>query len=94
MAGALHGPADLRPITPDEVGVARAQAVDLVRNIKATEGHRAAMTAALAAIAGAADALVELGVGDAALNSLRMVAASLDERKVGPSAGDCGRTFH
>ena len=81
-----HGPLDLRPIEADDIGAAHAQAVDLIRGVKAAAGHRAAATAALAALGGVTEALVELGSGEAALNTLRKVAADLEARRVPPAA--------
>ncbi|RYC29653.1 hypothetical protein D3273_22845 [Lichenibacterium minor] len=89
-----HGPLDTRPIAPDDIGEARERIAGLLRNVKATDGHRAAVTAALAAIASAVDVLIELGAETAALGALRAVAGPLEERAACRAAGEHGETRH
>lgn len=80
MPDVTQGPIDLRPILADDIGAARQHIGDLLREVKATDGHRSAVLHALAAVAAATDVLIDLGAGGAALQQLRFWAARLEER--------------
>ena len=88
-----YGPLDLRAIQPADIGAARQQFLDVVQHLKGSEGHRAAVTASLAALAGAVDALTDLGAEAAALQSLRMILGTLEQRDACRSAGQHGETL-
>ncbi len=88
-----YGPLDLRAILPDDIGAARQQFLDVVQHIKGSEGHRAAVTASLAALSGAVDALTDLGAESAAHQSLRMLLGLLEQRDACRSAGQDGGTL-
>ena len=75
-----QGPLDMRPILADDIGAARQHIGDLLREVKATEGHRSAVLHALAAVSAAVDVLVALGAGGAALEQTRFWAAQLEQR--------------
>ena len=75
-----YGPLDLRAIQPNDIGEARGRIAGLLRGVKVSDGHRAAVTAALAAIASATDVLVELGAETAALGALCAMTDSLEQR--------------
>ena len=93
-AGLEHyGPLDLRAILPSDIGAARQQFLDVVQHLKGSEGHRAAVTASLAALSGAVDALTNLGAESAALQSLRMLLGLLEQRDACRSAGQDGGTL-
>ena len=89
-----YGPLDLRAILPVDIQAARQQFLDVVQHLKGTEGHRAAVTASLASLAGAVDALTDLGAEAAALQSLRMLLGTLEERSACRSAGQHGGIRH
>jgi hypothetical protein len=88
-----YGPIDLRAILPADIKAARQQFLDIVHNLKGSEGHRAAVTASIAALAGAVDALTDLGAETAALQSLRMLLGTLEQRDACRLAGQDGGTL-
>lgn len=88
-----YGPVDLRAIQAIDIGAARGRVVDLLRGVKADEGYRASATAALAAILGAVDALIELGQDQAALSTLQMQVSRLTQRIEASGASETVRTL-
>ena len=75
-----YGPPDLRVPHPADIADARSQVVDLLRAVRTDDGYRASVTAAIAAIYGAVDAIIELGQDQVAFSILQMQAARLAQR--------------
>ena len=89
-----YGPPDMRTLTTEEIADARRRVVGLLRAVKVDEGYRAGAAAALAAISGAVDVLIELGQDGAALSTLQMQASFLAQRIEASAASEPMRTRH